>query len=133
MILDQQQIFSDAQVITATANSTNIIDVLGKRDLGAGEQLRCVMQIKDNSTAVPTFTAALVGADDSGFSTNKITIGSITPTLTVGGAQLAHIGIPAHAGKRFFRIEYTITGGTSPSQTVTAGFAHTEQNSAMTV
>jgi hypothetical protein len=120
MIFDQQNLFSDSQVLTATANSTNLIDALTARNLGAGEPLFLVAALIAISGTSPTLTVNLVGADDSGFSTNKITIASATPTLVSGVAQMVHLTPPSHTPKRYYRLEYTV-GGTGPSITVIAG------------
>ena len=39
MILDTQLEFSDAQAVTATAVSTNVVDLSSVRDIGVGEEL----------------------------------------------------------------------------------------------
>lgn len=140
MLLDQQLLFSDAQALTATANSTNIIDMSNisaaaaapARNLGAGEPIHLYMKVGTVSGTSPTLTAALVGADDSSFATNKITIASVTPTLTVSQADaFVRFGIPSHTAKRFYRMEYTV-GGTTPAVTVSAGFVFDEQVTSMT-
>lgn len=131
MNIDQQTVMSDAQVVTATANSTNYIDTLAGHNLGSGKKVVPFIKVGTVS-GTPTLTAALVGADDSGFSTNKITLATVTPTLTAGQADtLVHMAIPSHAQKRYFRMEYTVGGG-SPSVVVTAGLALGEPTIPMT-
>lgn len=131
MILDNQQFFSDAQVLTATGNSTNVVDLGGKRDLGAGEPVKCIFQVSAVSGTAPTLAANLVGADDSAFTVNKVTaavLNSVTPVANT----LYHVGIQAIPPKRYYQIEYTV-GGTTPSITVSASLTKDEQTSAMTV
>ena len=133
IIIDLQAIYSDSQVVAATGNSTNVIDSGGNHNFGNGEPLKLLLRLLDGSTAAPTFTVNLVGADDVAFGVNKVTIGTVTPTLVTGGQQIAHIGIPAGAtlNKRFTRVEYVVTGGTAPSVTVLATIVKDEQTSAM--
>lgn len=127
MMQDDQLMVSRAQVLTATANSTDLIDMGAARSLGAGQEFIPTVVITANTGTSPTLTVALVGADDSAFSTNKITIDSVTPTLVSGTAfGIVRMTARAHMPKRFYRYEYTV-GGTSPSITITAGFAANEQ------
>jgi hypothetical protein len=139
MLLDQQLMFSDAQVVTATGNSTNVIDTANTsiagaapaRNLGAGQPIHLYMKV-GTVVGTPTLTAALVGADDVAFGTNKITITTVTPTLVAAQADaFVRFGLPAHPARRFFRLEFTVGGGT-PSVTVSAGFTWDEQTSPMT-
>jgi hypothetical protein len=120
-VFDQQNLFSDSQVLTATANSSNLIDALVARNLGAGEPIFLLAGLIAISGTSPTLTVNLVGADDPGFSTNKITIATATPTLVSGTPQTVHLTPPSHTPKRYFRLEFTV-GGTTPSITVIAGF-----------
>lgn len=129
MLMDIQQTFSDAQVLTATANSTNILDESSSRNLGGGEPIFLVADITAISGTSPTLTIALHGADDSGFSTNDITIASVTPTLVSGTAYgFVRFGIPSYGltPKRYYRLVYTV-GGTTPSITITAGLVLDQQ------
>jgi hypothetical protein len=131
-LFDLQLTFSDAQVLTATANSTNVVDATSSRNLGSGEPMFLLAKVGTVSGTSPTLTANLVGADDVGFSTNKITIATATPTLAAAQADaLVRFGIPSHTAKRYFRIEYTV-GGTTPSVTVTAGLVLDQPTSPMT-
>lgn len=132
MLLDQQLVMSDSQVLTATANSTNIIDAVASRNIGSGEPVKVIAQVSAVSGTSPTLVMNFVGADDVGFSTNKITIATNTPTLvSAQAAALVRFGIPSHTAKRFYRMEYTV-GGTTPSVTVIAGIAFDEQTTFLT-
>jgi len=125
MMPDSQLEFSTQQALTATANSTNIVDKGGPINLGAGEPIHAYISLCGVAPGGtnPTLTATLVGADDAAFSVNKITIGSVTPVLVSGTIDTRNYEIPigSNLPKRYFRIEYTL-GGTSPTVTVTAGF-----------
>lgn len=119
---DAATLMSNAQVLTATANSTDYINLKKPVNLGSGRgRPRCALRITAVTGTSPTLTAKLVGADDSAFSTNKITIGQITPTL-VTGTDYGQLEIPigSHAPKQYFRIEYTVGGSASPGGTVDA-------------
>lgn len=122
-LMDAQNLFSDAQALTVTAASTNYIDGSAARLSGNGEPLMVLAAITSVGGTSPTITAALEGADDTAFSTNKITLATVTPTLVSGTAYgLLKLAISPHAAKRYYRMYYTM-GGTSPTVTITAGFA----------
>jgi hypothetical protein len=130
MIPDALLEFSSAQALTATANSANVIDREAPTNLGSGRRIHAYLSfcgVAPGGTA-PTLTAALVGADDAAFTSNKITIGSVTPSLTAGSVPARNVEIPiaSHVPKRFYRMEYTV-GGSSPTMTVTAGLVEDYQ------
>jgi hypothetical protein len=133
MLLDAQDAPSNPQTLTATANSTDYIDKGAAVNLGAGDPLLALVNIGTPTGTSPTLTINLVGADDSGFSTNKITIASLAPSLTSGTEKGGvYLSIPPHAPKRYFRFEYTV-GGTTPSIPVRhAGLTPLAQTAAMT-
>jgi len=124
MMIDNALAVSNAQVITATGNSTDLIDALGAFNLGADQVPRFILNVSAVSGTSPTMTLNLVGADDSAFSTNKVTIGSITTQITAVGNY--RIPVANVARKRYYRLEYTI-GGTTPSFTVTLCVARDDQ------
>lgn len=121
---------SVAQVLAATGNSTDYSDMLAAVDLGAGyggKALASGLYVSAVSGTGPTLAAALVGADDSAFSTNKITIASIAALAPPVAGSTYRVKIAPHAPKRYYRWEYTV-GGTTPSITVTdLGFYLDEQ------
>lgn len=100
------------QVISATGNSTDYIDLGASTNLGGGEPLRFNLNVLCNSSTSGTIACNLVGADDTGFSTNKITIAAIpTSAVLVAATQYTfHGGIPSHQPKRYLRFEYTVGG-----------------------
>lgn len=131
MILDSQNLFSDAQAVTAAAGSTNTIDlgVVGGRDIGTGEDLYVYVTIDvafTDSGSDSTLTVALEG--DS------------TTTITPDGTQdLFTIPALAAAGNSYFaklspgsaplayqyiRLKYTPNNGNLTTGTVTAGLVH---------
>lgn len=116
MMIDNALAVSNAQVVTATGNSTDHIDQLAAANIGAGQVLRHILQISAVSGTSPTMTVKLVGADDAAFATNKVTLGAIVDNITAVG--LYRIPVANVARKRYLRLEYTV-GGTTPSFTCT--------------
>lgn len=127
MLLDAQLAPSNPQVLTATANSTDYIDFLAGKNLGwsaSGKPSGAFVEIGAVTGTSPTLTVNLVGADDSAFSVNKITLATATPTLTSGQSYgRLNMAIASHTPKRYVRFEYTV-GGTTPNITIVhAGLA----------
>lgn len=125
--VDAQQLFSDAQALTATAVSTNIIDLSQDRNIGIGTPMAVVITVDVAMAGTsPTFAATLQADDNSGFS-SPATVGT-TPTQSAlaAGAQLV---LPIGADvltERFLRLNYTM-GGTTPTVTVTSYLAPVDQ------
>jgi hypothetical protein len=137
MFLDNQSLFMDNVALTAVAATYyssvlgNIVDVGAPKNLGSGDDLKVLVQFSAKSGTTPAATISLEGADDSGFSTNLITIAQ-GPTVTDPAVPcVIRLGIPSHTLKRFYRLKF-ITTGTTPSFTVLAGFATDEQTTPQT-
>lgn len=124
MMIDNALAVSNAQVITATGNSTDLIDALGAFNLGADDVPRFILNVSAVSGTAPTMTVLLVGADDSTFATNKVTIGGISTAITATGNY--RIPTANVARKRYYRLEFVITG-TGPSFTVTLNVCRDDQ------
>jgi hypothetical protein len=126
MILDAQQKFSDAQALTATAASTNVIDLVSARKLFAGEDLVVVLSVDvaaDVADANETYAFALQTDDNSAFSSptelaSRTIAGSL---LTLGSKHTIPVPMEKDV-EQYIRLNYTL-GGTTPSVTVSAFLA----------
>lgn len=120
MILDANLQFSDAQALTATAASTNSIDLKQDRDIGIGNHMWLVIQsgAAPGGTS-PTIAISLETDDNSSFS--SAATAATSPTLTAAQFALGTIyAMPwPRANERHNRLKYTL-GGTSPTFTVSA-------------
>lgn len=119
MMLDANLVFSQAQDLTATAVSTNVVNMGAARDLGAGEPLWVLFQF-GTVVSNATWNAAFKGADNEGMSTNVVTKFT-TPTITPVSNTVFPWRIPPGVPKQYYRIDYTLAGGTSPHIPVIAG------------
>ena len=123
MILDDQNLYSDAQAFTSTAVSEDIIDHESQRNIGIGEPLTVVITldaVADNGDADETYVVDLETDDNSGFS-SATTIGTVTiPRGSAAGTQFTIHVRPSQDFERFSRLNATL-GGTTPSVTFTAG------------
>lgn len=121
MILDSQLTLSDAQALTATAVSTNVIDLSADRDIGAGEPLAVVVTVDtaaDTASGNETYQVDLQTDDNSGFSSATVIASRAIAGAALTAGAIFVIPIP-HDNERYLRLNYTL-GGTTPSVTVTA-------------
>ena len=121
MYTDAQNLFSDAQALTGTAVSTNVIDLGSDRNVGQGEPLAVVLVTDvsaDFASANETYQIDLETDDNVGFS-SAVVISRRIPAAAIllAGSKLV-MPIP-HDNERYLRLNYTL-GGTTPSWTVTA-------------
>lgn len=137
MIFDNQSLFSDAQAITATAASTNAIDlgatgrVYGnsvdlKRDIGKGVKIPMLVQVvADFASAAEdsTLTIALEMDSTDTFTPDKsIDLGTFNEADLVAGWQLPFDCVPKGVDLRYCRLKYTVAGtGNFTAGKITAG------------
>lgn len=134
MIFDQQSILSDAQAITATAASTNVID-LGPiatgivRDIGKGTQTPLLIQVVESFNNLTSLTVALQTDDNEAFSSAK-TVWSeviVLASLTAGFVAIPEF-IPRGTNERYMRLNYTVTGTAPTTGKITAGITMGNQS-----
>lgn len=120
-ILDLLNEFSDAQAITTTAVSTNVINLGSDRNIGMGEPM-CVLFNVD--------VAADGTTTDETYQFDVQTGSTVTPTTVissiiigyatlVAGYQFALALPPDLSAGQYLRLNYVV-GGTTPTITVTA-------------
>lgn len=115
MYVDAQNLFSDAQAITASAASTNLIDFGSARDIGVGRELYLVVVVdvaftdagSDSTVAVTVQTD-----DNAGFAsaTTVQTIGTFA-ALTAAGSRLVARLQPDAGWEQYVRVYYTVANG----------------------
>ncbi len=122
MILDAQNRYSNAQALTATAVSTDVIDHGSDRDLGIGEPMALMINTTvapDAGTGDETYVATLQTATDEAFS-SPVTLATITIDRDDAVNRIYAAGVPADTTfLRFTRVNYTL-GGTTPTVTLDA-------------
>jgi len=136
MYLDAQLLLSDAQALTATALSTNVIDLGADESLGNGEPMGVLITVDvaaDQTTGDEDYSVELEVASDAAITTARQMLGrrefeSGTPTAPAQNADLLVAGYsfvipipPAVLGdtERYLALRYTLAG-TTPTLTVTA-------------
>ena len=130
MIFDQQTLLSDAQAITATAVSTNVID-LGPikagivRDIGKGKQIPLLAQVIEQFTAAGagTLTISLQTDDNEAFASPKTVWTSAAlalATLKPGFVAIPEY-IPRGTDDRYICFNYAVATGPMTAGKITAG------------
>ena len=136
MYLDSENLFSDAQAVTADAVGTNVIDLTKDRSIGTGEPMCVMFQVDvaaDQTTGDEDYQFEVEYASDAAQTTGRQLIGrrvfeSGTPAAPYQDADLLvagfkfYIPIPPtdlSESERYLGIRYDVTG-TTPTITVTA-------------
>jgi hypothetical protein len=121
MYLDAQTTFSDAQAVTSTAISTNVIDLGATptlRDIGTGEPVYLVVVTEtaatdsgsDATLAVTLESDSAVGLDAS--ATVHLSTGALAfATFSPDKAVLYAGPIPSGSYERYLGVRYTVASG----------------------
>jgi len=115
MILDDQLMFSEAQAITSTADSTNVIDLSSVRDIGVGEDLFIFAvlteALNDSSGTDATLSVGLNTDDNAALSSDTAlqTLFTFAHGNAAGTFKFARIN-PA-SFERYIGLVYTVDAG----------------------
>ncbi len=127
MIFDASLLLSNAQAITATAASTNVIDLAPiaqgiVRDIGKGTQIPLLIQVVEAFNNLTSLTIALQTDDNSSFSSAK-TVWSSTVVLAdlIAGKVVVPEYVQRGTDERYLRLNYTVTGTAPTAGKITAG------------
>lgn len=126
MYLDKQAEFSDSQAVTATAISTNVMDLNTAFnyntgvDIGTGEDVYLVVQVDAAATAAgaATVQVTLESSVAAGLTSSTVHFTSANYALTdlTAGKTLFSVKLPSGTYLRYLGVRYTV--GTGP---LTAG------------
>lgn len=131
MIFSAQQLFSDDQAITASADSTNVIDlgVAGtpygaaaalNQDVGKGAKIPILVQVTSDFNNLTSLEVKISTGATTALGT---TIASQVILLAdlVAGKQISIDVLPNDITERYLGIEYVVVGTAPTTGTVTAG------------
>lgn len=142
MILDDTLVLSDAQAVTSTARSTNIIDLgatgtafghaaaLG-RDIGKGTTIPITVNVVEAFNTLTSITVAVEVDDDPAFGSPKIVaVGPAIPLaqLTLGRQITFPAEIPEGTDERFLGLRYTVAGTPATLGKITAAIVAGRQS-----
>ena len=125
MITDALLRLSADQAVTASAVSTNTIDLSQIRDIGEGKPLYMVFTITE-TFATLTSLAFNVVTDDNASLSSPAVINTVSVTLASGGlaaGQQHVLQIPpaiASIGERYLGATYTVGGSSATAGKITA-------------
>jgi len=121
MIIDSTAVFSDQQAITATAVSTNVIDLGVSRDVGRGIGLPLLVMVNEDFNNLTSLTVSIQTDSDVAFGTAKnLTEQTIALSDLVAGKNFDFKVVPTSTD-RYLRLNYTVTGTAPTTGKVTAG------------
>ena len=136
-IFNTQELYSDAQAITATAASTNVIDhgapgtwVHASTPIINDKGVSCIclgIQVNETFNNLTSLQIDFEVDDAEGFGTAETLYSeTILAADLVAGKKTAVRVIPFNHDKRYSRINYTVTGTAPTLGHVTAGVASLE-------
>lgn len=134
MIFDSTALFSDAQAVTATAASTNLIDLKANgtvygaaaalsRDLGKGNDVPILVQVVETFATLTSLTVTVETDDNASFSSAKTawTSPAIPAATLVAGYKFPINCLPFGTDERYVRLKYTVAGTDATAGKITAG------------
>lgn len=131
MILSAQQLFSDDQAITASADSTNVIDLGApdtpygaaaalNQDIGKGAKVPLLAQVTADFNNLTTLEVKLSTGATTALGT-EIASQTIALADLVAGKQINLDFLPNGIVERYLGMEYVVVGTAPTTGTVTAG------------
>lgn len=134
MIFSTQALFSDDQAVTATVNSTNVIDlgVAGtpyggkaalNRDIGKGAKVPLLVQVTEDFTTSAGMTALTIALETGSTNALGTEIASQTILLAdlVAGKQINLDYLPNGIVEQYLGLSYTPVTGDADGGAITAG------------
>lgn len=142
MITDATTLFSDSQAVTATAASTNVIDlgatgtpsgssVALSRDIGKSAELPLLVEVTEAFNTLTSLAIAVQVATDAAF-TSPVEVATRTyllAELTLGKRLSFPAEFPEGTNLRFVRLRYTVTGTPPTLGKLWAGVVASRQTS----
>ena len=133
MRLDSQAIFSDEQAITATAASTNVVEISKANgvfsEVAFGEPIPLLIQVVEDFNNLTSLKVGIQTDDNENFSSAK-TLAEATLLIAdlKAGAKFPIKEVPA-GNEGYMRLYYTVTGTATTTVKITAGIADVVDNS----
>ena len=135
MILSAQQTFSDDQVVTATAISTNVIDlgVAGtpygavaalNNDKGKGNKIPVLVQVTEDFATLTSLTITVEVSAAAGLTSPVVLATEVVLVADLLAGKQMHMQVlPDGADLRYLGIRYTVTGANATTGKIVAGIS----------
>lgn len=135
MITDKSTMFSDSQAITASAPSSNVLDLgaLGKtaygnvqlkHNIGVGKMIPLLIQVTEDFATLTSLKISIETDDNDAFSSAKEIL---SQTVAVADLKKGFISaldkLPRGIKERYVRINYTVNGANATAGKIYAGLA----------
>jgi hypothetical protein len=140
MILDMNLTLSEAQAVTATAISENVIQwpAMGTpplsssaltRNLGAGNEIPVLIQVVENFATLTSLTITLETSAAANLTSSTVlyTTGAIPVASLVAGYRTSMRWLPDATMLEYLGLRYTVAGSNATAGAITAAIA-TEVN-----
>lgn len=141
MIVDNTLVLSDSQAVTATAGSTNVIDLGAPGtayggvaaltyDIGKGTDIEIVVEVTEAFATLTSLTVSLETDDNAAFS-SPATVAS-GPAIAAASLTLGYVfnypaRIPVGTNERYMRLKYTVAGSNATAGKIFAGIVAKRQ------
>lgn len=136
MIVDASLLLSNHQAITATAKSTETLDLGAngttsygpsrttlKKHLGQGICVPLLIQVTEDFAGLTSLTVQLRMSDSSSMTSPTILLSQEVPVAKLKAGFKFNIDkLPAEITQRYVDLNYTVTGGPATAGKVFAGF-----------
>ncbi len=128
MILDEQNIFSDNQKITASCESTNVLN-FGKRELAFGTPVELFIQASETFNNLTSLTISVQTSDDETFSAPVDLIEQTMLLDELKAGSVSTIKFLPKGNLGFMRLYYTVAGTQPTTGKIVAGIVDAIQES----
>lgn len=132
MLTSANSTFSNNQAITASAASTNVLDLgaagtpVGAaaalaKDLGKGTKIPFLVQVTADFATLTSLTITLQKDTVENFASPETVVAhTVAVADLVAGYQIPIDVLPIHLDQRYVRLYYTVTGGDATAGTIFA-------------
>lgn len=133
MRLDSQAIFSNNQSITATAASTNVVELSksnGKfMEVSFGKSIPLLIQVVEDFATLTSLTVAVQTDDNEAFSSPTTLVSSTIALAGLKAGKKFPIKEIPQGNEGYVRLYYTVTGSNATKGKITAGIVDAIDNS----
>ena len=122
MILDEQNLFSDAQAITASAASMNYID-LGSREVAFGTPIEILIQVVEDFATCTSLKFSIQTDDNESFSSaTTLAETAAIPVADLAAGYRTTLKYMPKGNEGYTRLYYTVAGPYATAGKIIAGF-----------